>query len=800
MNAHCRCFLALLALLSFVPFALAGIAEGEFESSKPKVDRVIILGVDGGDGRTVEGFMADGILPNMSRLRDMGEFARLGTSIPAESPTAWASLNTGRNPAETGVPGFVRNTRRGGLPSVGFGHLDTETGKLEDFESAPLVSQGGGGQWQLIIGIGSFVAFMVLFKLVLKMNSVVALLISAVLGGVGATAGGKGNAYYPAEYPRFGNPLQVQNFWDIAGEAGIKSVILDSAQSFDQPSPEGVDVLHGLGVPDARGGIGDWLIYTTEETEFDRVPTGRKTGTAGRVFRIDRRDGVVKSKFYGPKNFGLKQELEAQISALKERMNDAKLGYKESQNLRKELNPQKDALETELAENHDIKYGIALDLEIKPDGDKYAIQIGTESQSLAVGDWSDFYELNFDINPFLKVHGITRIKLVSAEPDLKIFINTLDIDPAAPPFWQAITSPPEYSKQLASGSSFETYGWACMTMPFKDGEIGPELLLEDIEFTLKWREEMTMQQLARDDWQLFMSVFSTPDRVQHMLYQYYDTEHPMYNAEEANREMQFFDETIKLSEAIPAIFKQVDRIVGRVLDEVLQDGDIMLMCADHGFQTFRHQVNLNNMLEDIGFLTLKDGVKKSDGGARTVPSSYVDWQNTRAYSMGLGFVYLNLRGREKYGVVKMEEKQAVLDELKRAMLDWRDPKTGEPVIEDVYQVDEIHSGEFLDKESDLIVGFKPTYRISWRSTGGKIRLEEIGDDVVIGPIIEDNTSPWSGGHPSVAEKHVRGLFFSSRPIAFPEGGPNLLHIAPTVLDLLGVPIPVELDLPPLKFN
>jgi predicted AlkP superfamily phosphohydrolase/phosphomutase len=339
-----------------------------------------------------------------------------------------------------------------------------------------------------------------------------------------------------------------------------------------------------------------------------------------------------------------------------------------------------------------------------------------------------------------------------------------------------------------------------MTMPFKDGEIGPELLLEDIEFTLKWREEMTMQQLARDDWQLFMSVFSTPDRVQHMLYQYYDTEHPMYNAEEANREMQFFDETIKLSEAIPAIFKQVDRIVGRVLDEVLQDGDIMLMCADHGFQTFRHQVNLNNMLEDIGFLTLKDGVKKSDGGARTVPSSYVDWQNTRAYSMGLGFVYLNLRGREKYGVVKIEEKQAVLDELKRAMLDWRDPKTGEPVIEDVYQVDEIHSGEFLDKESDLIVGFKPTYRISWRSTGGKIRLEEIGDDVVIGPIIEDNTSPWSGGHPSVAEKHVRGLFFSSRPIAFPEGGPNLLHIAPTVLDLLGVPIPVELDLPPLKFN
>jgi predicted AlkP superfamily phosphohydrolase/phosphomutase len=628
------------------------------------------------------------------------------------------------------------------------------------------------------------------------MNGMVAFLISAVLGVVGAMAGGQGNAYYPATYKRFANPLQVPNFWDVAGNAGIKSVILDSAQSFDTESPEGVNVLHGLGIPDARGGIGDWQIYTTDETVFDRIPKGSGTGTAGTKFRVDRRDGVVRTKYYGPKNFGLKQELESQIEALKLRMNDPKLGYKESKVVRKELRPQSDELQKQLDENHDIVHGIALDLVIEPEGEQYKISIGDQSQTLAVGGWSDFYELTFEINPFLKVHGITRVKLVSEEP-LEIFINTLDIDPAAPPFWQPITSPPEYSKKLSAGNSFETYGWACMTMPFKDGEISPETLLEDIEFTFKWREALTMQQLERDDWQLFMSIFSTPDRVQHMLYQFYDTEHPLYNAEEANREMQFFGETIKLSEAIPAIFKQVDRVVGRVLDEVFEEGDVMMMCADHGFQTFRHQVNINNMLEDIGFLTLKDGVKKSDNVG---PSSYADWQNTRAYAMGLGFIYLNMRGREKYGIVKPEDKQAVMDELQAAMLDWRDPATGEPVLDAVYQVDEIHSGEFLDKESDLIAGFKPTYRVSWRTTGGKIRLDAGEDGAVAGPIVEDNDSAWSGGHPSVAEEHVRGLFFSSRPIDFPEGGPNLLHIAPTVLDLLGVPIPEEMDLPPLEMG
>ena len=740
MNALCRSFLALVALIALLSTSFASEPTSETVAPKAKAERVIIIGVDGGDGRTVEGFMADGILPNMSRLRDMGEFSRLGTSLPAESPPAWASLNTGRNPAETGVPGFVRNTRVGNLPSPGVGHFINESGNIEDFPSAPAVSTGDPMMWQIIIGVGAFLAFLVLLKLVLKMNTAAALLISVVLGAVGAVAGGKSNAYFPESYPRLTNPLKVQNFWDIAGEAGIEAVILDSAQSFDTESPE---------------------------TVFDRVPEGVTTGTAGKIYRMDWKNDVIRTKYYGPRNFGLEQELKGKIKALDDRMNDATLGYKESKAIRKELRPEKDALAKELAENHDIKYGIAHDLVVKPKGDKYEISIGDKTQTLAVGDWSEFYELTFEINPFLKVHGITRAKLVSAEPHFELFINTLDIDPAAPPFWQEVTSPASYSRELASGNSFETYGWACMTMPFKDGKITPELLLEDIEFTFKWREKMTMEQLARDDWQLFMSIFSTPDRVQHMLYQFYDKGHPMYDEEQANRETVFFGETIKLSEAIPAIFKQVDRVVGRVLDEVFEEGDVMLMCADHGFQTFRYQVNLNNMLEEIGFLTVKDGAKTSDASS---PSRYADWEKTRAYSLGLGFVYLNLRGREKYGIVEPADVQATLDELKAAMLAWRDPATGEPVIEEVY------------------------------TTGGKIRLDSSADGAIVGPVVEDNDSPWSGGHPSVAEKHVRGLFFSSIPVELPEDGPNLLHISPTVLSLLGVPIPAEMDVQPLTFK
>src|SRR5882672_12107903 len=66
--------------------------------------RVIVLGFDGADARTVEELMAKGQLPNLKKLAEQGTFAPLGTTNPAESPVAWAALNSGQNPAKTGIP------------------------------------------------------------------------------------------------------------------------------------------------------------------------------------------------------------------------------------------------------------------------------------------------------------------------------------------------------------------------------------------------------------------------------------------------------------------------------------------------------------------------------------------------------------------------------------------------------------------------------------------------------------------------------------------------------------------------
>jgi len=115
----------------------------------------------------------------------------------------------------------------------------------------------------------------------------------------------------------------------------------------------------------------------------------------------------------------------------------------------------------------------------------------------------------------------------------------------------------------------------------------------------------------------------------------------------------------------------------------------------------------------------------------------------------------------------------------------------------VYDTAKIHSGEYVGAEADLLVGFEAGYRVSWATSTGNIRF---ADPFALGDVFEDNLSTWSGDHVSVAADLVQGAFFCNRKVTMPEGGLDLLHIAPTVLSLLGVAIPPECDKAPLAIR
>jgi len=164
----------------------------------------------------------------------------------------------------------------------------------------------------------------------------------------------------------------------------------------------------------------------------------------------------------------------------------------------------------------------------------------------------------------------------------------------------------------------------------------------------------------------------------------------------------------------------------------------------------------------------------------------VDWSRTKAYAMGLGQVFINLKGREGDGAVDPSEYKAVVDDLAARLMGLTDPRNGARIVSNVYKRDEIYSGPFLKDAPDLQVGMVDGYRVSWQTTLG-------GSPP--GDIVYPNTRKWSGDHCGFDYKTIPGILITNRKLAVQD--PRIIDIGPTVLKYFGVPVPKEMDGRPL---
>jgi len=154
--------------------------------------------------------------------------------------------------------------------------------------------------------------------------------------------------------------------------------------------------------------------------------------------------------------------------------------------------------------------------------------------------------------------------------------------------------------------------------------------------------------------------------------------------------------------------------------------------------------------------------------------------------VGLGQIYFNLRGREGQGIVSAgSDYKALQDEIAGKLVTLTDPDTGEAVMRAVYKRDDIYKGDYIQYAPDLQVGFNDGYRVGWQDTLGQISRT----------VVENNNRKWSGDHCATATEISGGVWFSNRKIA--TTSPNIMDLAPTILRLLEVPLPSDLDGKPL---
>ena len=232
---------------------------------------------------------------------------------------------------------------------------------------------------------------------------------------------------------------------------------------------------------------------------------------------------------------------------------------------------------------------------------------------------------------------------------------------------------------------------------------------------------------------------------------------------------------------------RADTLVGRFLQKTKDGRTTVLVVSDHGFSSFRKAVNINTWLVRNGYMTLSrtDPVRDrnlEDLFGRGTFWPNVDWSKTRAYALALGQIYVNLKGREREGIVAPgTEYEALRKELIQKFGALKDPDTGDPVVHHVYAREEIYRGPYFREAPDLVVGFERGYRVSWQTSLGGIPSR----------VFEPNERRWSADHCSVDPSQVPGVLFASRPLEKKDA--RIIDLAPTVLRRLGLPVPADMD-------
>jgi predicted AlkP superfamily phosphohydrolase/phosphomutase len=331
--------------------------------------------------------------------------------------------------------------------------------------------------------------------------------------------------------------------------------------------------------------------------------------------------------------------------------------------------------------------------------------------------------------------------------------------------------------------------------------------LADLRELVDTRKKAAEYLMTRYEWDFFMVHFIATDWVQHFLWHCLDPAHPRFSKSEARR----------YGTAILEVYQQIDGALGELMGRLDQD-TVLLVMSDHGFGPFHKYVYLNNWLLEKGLLFLKRGpatrLKYALFRAGLTPSALyqalarlklvkvafkaskkqrydllstlflswqdIDWQRTRAYSYGnIGQVFVNLKGREPHGAVEPgRDYEAVRDQIVTMLGDLTDPETGVPVIEHIYRREEIYNGPYVDQMADIL--FLPR-NLEYIATG----LSEFVSNEVIAP-----SFAYSGTHRMDGVFMLRGDVIKAGSIA---EGARIVDMAPTVLYLLGLPIPRDMD-------
>jgi predicted AlkP superfamily phosphohydrolase/phosphomutase len=526
----------------------------------------------------------------------------------------------------------------------------------------------------------------------------------------------------PLRQPTVINHRKGIPFYKRLADAGIKTTVLRMPLEFPPTPLPGGKLLGGMNIPDIRGTWGTFHFFSTSLSRWETD----STEFGGKLARLDLKENHAESIIEGPVN---------------------------------PLHPEGHRIS--------IPLGLVRDTSKK----EVRISVGDQQQTVGEGQWSRWFNFRFPAGFWLKLQGTGRFYVVEVYPELEVYLSPLNLDPENPPY--PVSQPINYAAELKRAAGpYKTLGWPYDTWGLNEERIDERAFLEDAQQTTREHAALLYHELAADPAACTVAIFTATDTVSHMLFRLLDPQHPRYDPQAAE----------SYGDAILKTYEQMDQIVGEVRARMSPETALVVV-SDHGFHSFRKGFNTNTWLVENGWMKLQGTAGASPAFSSSSFFPTVDWSRTQAYAAGLGQIYVNMKEREKRGIVERGSPQyeQILSRIISGLEEVVDPDTGEKVIEKVYRTRDIYRGKFGADAADLRVAFFPGYRTSWESTLGAVPQG----------LLSANLKKWSGDHSASDPADTPGILLSNRHLN--RGEISLADIAPAVISFFELPVPPEMD-------
>jgi predicted AlkP superfamily phosphohydrolase/phosphomutase len=318
---------------------------------------------------------------------------------------------------------------------------------------------------------------------------------------------------------------------------------------------------------------------------------------------------------------------------------------------------------------------------------------------------------------------------------------------------------------------------------------------------------------------VMMFVFMSIDTVQHYFWQYMDRNHFLHDPKIEPR----------FQDAIRQVYERLDAATGRIIEKLPADTTVFVVSDHGGGPVSDRTIFLNRYLAQLGLLHYRTREKSNlrrvaqkilRGGFSLLRNSLpprqkaylaelfptlrkkaelaytsfasIDWSRTKAYCSEVlaapPSIWINLKGVKPAAIVEPAEYAALTDFIIEKLGALTDPRTGEPVIARVYRRDEIFHGPFAGEGADLV--------LDWWSEDSQLGTEpSFPEDTHKPPLIirehrPSSNSEWGGTH------RLHGILIGRGPVlrnGAEIDNARLIDLAPTLLHLLGVPAPEDMD-------